>query len=577
MLQDLLRVRSENARTETSGRTFRARLFCRALTVIVLLAVLCAAFLFPVRADRAQAQELLDGILAYRCAENGVEDAQAWLDRTLAGKAGYAGEWAAIALSQYGTYDFTAYKQALLAYLSENTVSSASTRQKIALALCAAGGREEPYIAAVMDDSIGEQGIMSLIFGLHLFNNGFLSNSSTADEVVAELLEKQCEDGGWSLSGQYGDVDVTAMTLCALSVHTDRADVSEAVGRALTLLSQRQTEFGDYASYGVRNPESVAQVLTALSALGIDCTKDERFIKNGKTLFDGLAIYRLSDGSYCHKEGEAANNMATEQTFYALVAYLRMLDRRSPLFVLDAAAEPENEIPEEPTAVLPTTDGETASTAEQTPAPEPAQKPAPEPTPAAEPKKPGVPAYKFWAIGGVLLAAAAACTVLILLKKRNYKNFIFIALIALALIAVVIFTNFESAEGYRENVEEHTGSAVKVTVRCDTVAGEKDEKYTPKNGVILEETAVGIDEGDTVYDVLLYLSKKYGLSFEVTGAGELTYVRGINYLYEFDFGDLSGWVYRVNGETPSGGCAACKLKNGDTVAWLYTKDLGNDV
>ena len=138
------------------------------------------------------------------------------------------------------------------------------------------------------------------------------------------------------------------MTLSALAVRTDRADVSDAVERALTLLSNRQTEFGDYASYGVRNAESVAQVLTALSSLGIDCAKDERFVKNGKTLFDALAIYRLPDGSFSHKEGDIANNMATEQTFYALVAYLRMLDGRSPLFVLDAATKPAEEPPSEP-------------------------------------------------------------------------------------------------------------------------------------------------------------------------------------------------------------------------------------
>ena len=64
---------------------------------------------------------------------------------------------------------------------------------------------------------------------------------------------------------------------------------------------------------------------------------------------------------------------------------------------------------------------------------------------------------------------------------------------------------------------------------------------------------------------------------EGEGAGGMVYVSGIGYLYEFDYGDLSGWMYRVNGETPSVGCAEYALSDGDQVEWLYTCDLGNDL
>ena len=36
-------------------------------------------------------------------------------------------------------------------------------------------------------------------------------------------------------------------------------------------------------------------------------------------------------------------------------------------------------------------------------------------------------------------------------------------------------------------------------------------------------------------------------------------------------------MYRVNGETPSVGCAEYALSDGDQVEWLYTCDLGNDL
>ena len=57
----------------------------------------------------------------------------------------------------------------------------------------------------------------------------------------------------------------------------------------------------------------------------------------------------------------------------------------------------------------------------------------------------------------------------------------------------------------------------------------------------------------------------------------MAYVAGIQYLYEFDFGDLSGWVYHVNGVSPDVGCGAYALADGDRIEWLYTRALGNDV
>ena len=55
------------------------------------------------------------------------------------------------------------------------------------------------------------------------------------------------------------------------------------------------------------------------------------------------------------------------------------------------------------------------------------------------------------------------------------------------------------------------------------------------------------------------------------------YVEGIGNLYEFDAGELSGWMYRVNGEFPNFGCSKYILKNGDKVEFVYTCDLGKDV
>ena len=56
-----------------------------------------------------------------------------------------------------------------------------------------------------------------------------------------------------------------------------------------------------------------------------------------------------------------------------------------------------------------------------------------------------------------------------------------------------------------------------------------------------------------------------------------TYVAGISHLYEFDFGNLSGWMYRVNGFFPDVACGEYQLSDGDRIEWLYTCDLGRDL
>ena len=57
----------------------------------------------------------------------------------------------------------------------------------------------------------------------------------------------------------------------------------------------------------------------------------------------------------------------------------------------------------------------------------------------------------------------------------------------------------------------------------------------------------------------------------------MVYIAGINYIYEFDFGDLSGWVYHVNGITPSRNCGEYVLSDGDRIEWLYTCEIGHDL
>ena len=90
------------------------------------------------------------------------------------------------------------------------------------------------------------------------------------------------------------DADSTAMVLQALAPHRENERVALAVEKALAFLSRRQLADGDFAAFGVANPESTAQVIIALCALGID-PEDGRFVKDGKGLWDGIEKYRRAN------------------------------------------------------------------------------------------------------------------------------------------------------------------------------------------------------------------------------------------------------------------------------------------
>lgn len=124
-----------------------------------------------------------------------------------------------------------------------------------------------------------------------------------------------------------------------------------------------------------------------------------------------------------------------------------------------------------------------------------------------------------------------------------------------------------------------------VQIECGTVLAHMDDLkagkagIVPPDGVILPETTVAFSEGDTVFDVLQQVcrAQKIHLESTWTPAYNSAYIEGIGNLYEFDCGELSGWMYSVNGDYPDFGCSGYTLRDGDTVVWRYTCDLGRDV
>ena len=122
-----------------------------------------------------------------------------------------------------------------------------------------------------------------------------------------------------------------------------------------------------------------------------------------------------------------------------------------------------------------------------------------------------------------------------------------------------------------------------VSIKCGTILESMDnfnpdkKDFVPEDGVILPETVVEIKDGDTVYDILRTACRDNNILMESRNTTGMAYVEGIAQLYEFDGGELSGWMYKVNGVFPEYGSDSLKAQDGDQIEWLYTMSLGSDI
>ena len=190
-------------------------------------------------------------------------------------------------------------------------------------------------------DYIQTQGINGPIFTLIALDshNYPTMGDVTREKLIQVILDAQLSNGGWNLSGNDADPDMTAMAIQSLApYYKENEAVKAAVDKALDVLSELQLATGGFGSWGTENSESCAQVIVALTALGIDPAKDSRFIKNGLTILDALASYYVDGGGFRHTANGDLDGMATEQGYYALAAYYRFANTQTRLYDMSDVA-----------------------------------------------------------------------------------------------------------------------------------------------------------------------------------------------------------------------------------------------
>ena len=545
----------------------------RILSLVLVLLIIAA---LPVSAMAAEEDSI-------REAFETTGDYMAALGDPSAGSTG--GEWMVLGFARSGREVPNSYYDSVVAYVDEKIdengrlhATKCTTNCRFIVALTAIG--KDPTdvgghnLLAGLNDMgyIRKVGVSGVIWTLIAFDCGKYEMPKGIDRetLVDTILDFQVPGGGWANSGNIADPDVTSMAIQALAPYREEPEVQSALDDAVTVLAGMLDETGNFPSQYGASSESVSQVIVALCTLGIDPNTDARFVKNGMSALDGLLGYYVEGGGFKHIHSGKIDGIATEQGYYALTAYFRMLEGKTPLYDM--------------------TDGFTATPLEPQ-------------TPEAEKQT----SLWLWIVLGTGIVLAASC--LLLKKKLGKKKAANAIMVVIILTVAAAGIGFALQSGIFNNkpvlgseykitqipdnrlvTSENTENICTITIRCDTVLDnqnlleEAKVPYVPADGVILPEIEVECTPGENVFDVLQRVCEAADIPLEYswTPLYDSYYLEGICHLYEFDCGPESGWMYQVSGKFPNYGCSSYEVQPGDRIEWLYSciglgADLGADV
>jgi|GEM_PF-4044902 len=365
----------------------------------------------------------------------------------------------------------------------------------------------------------------------------------TRDKMIALIFTLQNTDGGFrkTTTSAYSYIGETCIAISALAPYRDRADVAAVIDKAVDYLS------GQYIGGKVETCAYAANMIVALSALGIDAGRDMRFVKDDVSLLDELLSYQITD-TEDENCGKFMNAMfddeiiytpaANEMAFRALVAYYNFTELGSSYNIYSFTSDK--------TALASAID-----------------------------KAEAYDSSKYTAASYRTLQTALIDAKAVYAESAARQIDVNNACAAL-----------ESAiKNLKLDTSNPSNPTVTVTFSLYGVPKAADpDNYTPtyiyKNNSGSFEKWISSEkytfEGSSVlvYDVFVEALSKNGFTAEYNTNDN--YVAGINgpsgWLREFDNGPLSGWMYTVNGAYATLGLSEKYVEDGDVIVWHYTDD-----
>ncbi|RKD21437.1 S-layer homology domain-containing protein [Caminicella sporogenes DSM 14501] len=264
----------------------------------------------------------------------------------------YSMDWVAVGLNRAGKEIPSTYLPALERKIiaKKGNFAKVTDYERMTLGIVAAGGDPTNIggynlIEKIYNrEDLDSQGNNAVIFGLIAVDTLKFDIPKEAkwnrQRMIQYILDHQCSDGGWVLSGKadVSDPDMTGMAMTALAPYNNEKypEVQAAIKRAVQCLSKLQLENGGYNSWGSVNSESCSQVIMGLCSNGIDPT-GEAFTKPGGNVVEALLRFRAIDGGIAHTIDEdgkiASNGMASEQALYALDQYVFYVEGKGPIYL----------------------------------------------------------------------------------------------------------------------------------------------------------------------------------------------------------------------------------------------------
>jgi LPXTG-motif cell wall-anchored protein len=262
------------------------------------------------------------------------------------------GEWEAIALIQAGKEIPNDYLVNTIQLIKDKQgrFSKITDYERYTLGILAAGGDPTNVagynlIESIFNGNVTKQGLNGVFYALIALDsaNFEVPNNAkwTREKLINELLEKQNSDNGWSWDGSAtSDLDTTAMVVAALAPHQGQNEVKTAIDAAIDYLS------ATYKAGKVNNSSTAAQIIVALSAIGVDANH-VAFTKDGQSLINYLLTYQNVDGGFDWQGGNISDVMSTSQGIQGLVAYQLFMNGNGSLY----------QLPTQPIIVPPTDSG----------------------------------------------------------------------------------------------------------------------------------------------------------------------------------------------------------------------------